>query len=96
MVCFLWVFLCVFFCTKAVELCLEHKEMGKRGFFFSQLAAVVYKMYFLVWDFFLLSESMCGAVHLFVWCVMEENREKWRKLVAKSSVVPQRPSRLRD
>ena len=28
------------------------------------------------------------------WAV--ENREKWRKLVAKSSVVPQRPSRLRD
>ena len=25
-----------------------------------------------------------------------ENREKWRKLVMKSSVVPQRPSRLRD
>ena len=25
-----------------------------------------------------------------------ENRRKWRKLVAKSSVVPQRPSRLRD
>ena len=25
-----------------------------------------------------------------------ENREKWRKLVAKSSVKPQRPSRLRD
>ena len=25
-----------------------------------------------------------------------KNREKWRKLVAKSSVVPQRPSRLRD
>ena len=25
-----------------------------------------------------------------------ENREKWRKLVAKVSVVPQRPSRLRD
>ena len=25
-----------------------------------------------------------------------ENREKWRKLVAKSSLVPQRPSRLRD
>ena len=25
-----------------------------------------------------------------------ENREQWRKLVAKSSVVPQRPSRLRD
>ena len=25
-----------------------------------------------------------------------ENREKWRKLVTKSSVVPQRPSRLRD
>ncbi|WP_419589364.1 hypothetical protein, partial [Thiolapillus sp.] len=25
-----------------------------------------------------------------------ENREKWRKLVAKSSVVPQRPSQLRD
>ena len=25
-----------------------------------------------------------------------ENREKWRKLVARSSVVPQRPSRLRD
>ena len=25
-----------------------------------------------------------------------ENRVKWRKLVAKSSVVPQRPSRLRD
>ena len=25
-----------------------------------------------------------------------ENRTKWRKLVAKSSVVPQRPSRLRD
>ena len=24
-----------------------------------------------------------------------ENREKWRKLVVKSSVVPQRPSRLR-
>ena len=26
----------------------------------------------------------------------EENREKWRKLVAKLSVVPQQPSRLRD
>ena len=25
-----------------------------------------------------------------------ENREIWRKLVAKSSVVPQRPSRLKD
>ena len=25
-----------------------------------------------------------------------ENREKWRKLVARSSVVPKRPSRLRD
>ena len=25
-----------------------------------------------------------------------ENREKWRKLVAKSSVVPQRPSQLKD
>ena len=25
-----------------------------------------------------------------------ENKEKWRKFVAKSSVVPQRPSRLRD
>ena len=25
-----------------------------------------------------------------------ENREKWRKLVAKSSVVPQLPSQLRD
>ena len=25
-----------------------------------------------------------------------ENRGKWRNLVAKSSVVPQRPSRLRD
>ena len=25
-----------------------------------------------------------------------ENREKWREMVAKSSVVPQRPSRLRD
>ena len=25
-----------------------------------------------------------------------ENLEKWRKLVVKSSVVPQRPSRLRD
>ena len=25
-----------------------------------------------------------------------ENREEWRKLVAKSSVVPQRPSRLKD
>ena len=25
-----------------------------------------------------------------------ENKEKWRKLVAKSSVVHQRPSRLRD
>ena len=25
-----------------------------------------------------------------------ENREKWRKLVAKSSVVPKRPSRLKD
>ena len=24
-----------------------------------------------------------------------ENREKWRKLIAKSSVMPQRPSRLR-
>ena len=24
-----------------------------------------------------------------------ENREKWKKMVAKSSVVPQRPSRLR-
>ena len=28
------------------------------------------------------------------WAV--ENREKWRKLVVKSSVVPQRPSRLSD
>ena len=25
-----------------------------------------------------------------------ENRGKWRKLVAKSSVVPQSPSRLKD
>ena len=25
-----------------------------------------------------------------------ENREKWRKMVVKSSVAPQRPSRLRD
>ena len=25
-----------------------------------------------------------------------ENRGEWRKLVSKSSVVPQRPSRLRD
>ena len=25
-----------------------------------------------------------------------ENRKNWRKLVAKSSVVPQRPSQLRD
>ena len=25
-----------------------------------------------------------------------ENREKWRKLIVKSSVVPQRPQRLRD
>ena len=25
-----------------------------------------------------------------------EDREKWRKLVVKSSVVPQRPSELRD
>ena len=25
-----------------------------------------------------------------------ENREKWRKLVARSSVVPKQPSRLRD
>ena len=25
-----------------------------------------------------------------------ENRRKWRKLVVKSSVVPERPSRLRD
>ena len=25
-----------------------------------------------------------------------ENREKWSKLVVKSSVSPQRPSRLRD
>ena len=25
-----------------------------------------------------------------------ESREKWRKLLAKSSVVPQRPSRLRE
>ena len=25
-----------------------------------------------------------------------ENREKWRKLVTKSSVAPQRPSRFRD
>ena len=25
-----------------------------------------------------------------------ENREKWRKLVVKSSVLPQRPLRLRD
>ena len=38
------------------------------------------------------------------WTVLEfaksqravENREKWRKLVAKSSVAPQRPLRLRD
>ena len=25
-----------------------------------------------------------------------ENREKWRTLVAKSTVVPQKPSRLKD
>ena len=25
-----------------------------------------------------------------------ENKEKWRKVVEKSTVVPQRPSRLRD
>ena len=25
-----------------------------------------------------------------------ENREKWRKLIVKSSVAPQRPPRLRD
>ena len=25
-----------------------------------------------------------------------QNREEWRKLAVKSSVVPQRPSRLRD
>ena len=25
-----------------------------------------------------------------------ENREKWRKLVVKSSVVPKQPSQLRD
>ena len=25
-----------------------------------------------------------------------ENREKWRKLVAKSSVVPEQPSQLMD
>ena len=25
-----------------------------------------------------------------------KNREEWRKLVVKSSVVPQRPSRLKD
>ena len=25
-----------------------------------------------------------------------KNKEKWRKLVAKSAVVPERPSRLRD
>ena len=25
-----------------------------------------------------------------------ESREKWRKLVAKSSVMPQRPSQIRD
>ena len=38
------------------------------------------------------------------WTVLEfaksqravENREKWRKLVAKSSVVPQRPLRLKN
>ena len=38
------------------------------------------------------------------WTVLEfgksqravENKEKWRKLVAKSSVVPQRPSRLEE
>ena len=38
------------------------------------------------------------------WTVLElgksqravESREKWRKLVAKSSVVPQQPPRLRD
>ena len=37
------------------------------------------------------------------WCIIiaksqraVENREKWRKLFVKSSVVPQRPSRLRD
>ena len=38
------------------------------------------------------------------WTVLEfaksqravENREKWRKLVVKPSVVPQRPSRFRD
>ena len=47
-----------------------------------------------------LQQSLCAILLLLVLsCKSQravENREKWRKLVAKSSVLPQRPSRLRD
>ena len=47
---------------------------------------------------------MCWEDNIREWTGLEfaksqravENREKWRKLVVKSSVVPQRPSRLTD
>ena len=50
------------------------------------------------------TEEEVGRQHIREWTGLElgksqravEYREKWRKLVAKSSVVPQRPSRLRD
>ena len=49
-------------------------------------------------------QSMCWEDNIREWTGLEfaksqravENRDKWRELVAKSSVVPQRPSRLRD
>ena len=51
-----------------------------------------------------LTEEEVGRRHIREWTGLEfakshktvENREKWRKLIVKSSVVPQRPSRLRD
>ena len=45
-----------------------------------------YYYYYLAFDYLL-----CG-----IRVPNQRNREKWRKLVAKSSVVPQRPLRLRD
>ena len=50
------------------------------------------------------TEEEVGRQHIREWAGLEfaksqkavEKREKWKKLVAKSSVVPQRPSRLWD
>ena len=54
------------------------------------------KLSLLVFDFELLEISEWTGLEFAKSQKAVENREKWRKLVAKPPVVPQRPSRLRD